>query len=42
MAERTHATVKATLIEWITASTFGGEPGGRFVVSASGAVSRTN
>ena len=42
MAERAHATVKAALIEWITASTFGGEPGGRFVVSASGVVTRTN
>jgi pimeloyl-ACP methyl ester carboxylesterase len=42
MAERTHATVKAALIEWITAATFGGEPAGRFVVSPTGVVNRTS
>ena len=42
IAERAHATVKAALIEWITASTFGGEPGGRFVVSPTGVINRTS
>jgi pimeloyl-ACP methyl ester carboxylesterase len=42
MAERAHGTVKAALIEWITASTFDGQPRGRFVVSASGVVTRTS
>ena len=37
-----HATIKAALIEWITAYTFAGEPAGRFAVSPTGAVNRTS